>query len=421
MRRHRRFSLALPLSVVAGRQARSIAALDCAGIGQSRDDGGVELGEVHGRKVEALQLRDGKARAVGTFARAPALADLYAALLIDDAGQFAVEAALAGAVFEAGDAIAEDTEAGGAPGADGVAQAGAFLHGELAFFLVAGRHRHNDVDHHGNDQRPGVEGNHQVFTGIEDGRTGRQCRTVDRDGDAIGRETTAETATQQQGLHALIEELAVLGIHQHVVDQFRTRTEQALIGHAGASRVRTAAVLQQAVATAVAFALENLHFAGVQVNAGLASGFHQRHRTGEVGIVGVTGVEAVRTQAIDVGRAVRGGGCGPRGHRAGIGVLGDLAQPATDIQLLAGAAGRRAAVAGQRCALVDRSARGAGQGALIGPAGTGHGAAFDGLGCRAVDAGVGGGYGAAPARIEHGTVVDPDIGLVLHHGRLDKR
>jgi hypothetical protein len=163
MQRRRRSSLALPLSVVAGCQAGGVAALDCAGIGQRRDDGGVELGEVHGRKVEALELRDGEPRAVGTFPRAPALADLHAALLIDDAGEFAVEAALAGAVFEAGDAIAEDAEAGGAPGADGMAQAGPFLHGELAFFLVAGRHRHDDVDDDRNDQRPGVEGNRPGF------------------------------------------------------------------------------------------------------------------------------------------------------------------------------------------------------------------------------------------------------------------
>ena len=206
-----------------------------------------------------------------------------------------------------------------------MAQAGPFLHRELAFVLVAGRHRHDDVDHHRNGERPGIEGDHQAVAGVEHDRTGRQRGAVDGDGDAIGREAPGKAAAHQQRLHALVQKLAVVRVHQHVIDEARTRAEQALVGHAGAGRVGIAAVLEEPVPAFVGLALKDLHVVGVEVHAGFACGFHQRHRTGEVGVVGVAGVEAVRAQAIDVGGAVRGGGGGLGGDRAGVGVLIDFA------------------------------------------------------------------------------------------------
>jgi hypothetical protein len=74
-----------------------------------------------------------------------------------------------------------------------VAQAGPFLHRELAFLLVAGRHRHDDVDHHRDRQGPGIEGDHQTVSRVENGRACGQCRPIDRDGDAIGGEAAAES------------------------------------------------------------------------------------------------------------------------------------------------------------------------------------------------------------------------------------
>jgi hypothetical protein len=74
----------------------------CADVGQRRGDLGVELGEVHAREIERLQLREAEPRAVGVPGTTPAAAELGATLLVEHAGQARVEAAVALGGLQAG-------------------------------------------------------------------------------------------------------------------------------------------------------------------------------------------------------------------------------------------------------------------------------------------------------------------------------
>src|SRR5437764_9133529 len=91
----RSFPLALPVSEVARGYSRGGVARGRACVEDRRRDLRVELGEIHARKVEALQLGHAEATAIGVTrgVAAPGLTDLRSSLFIDDPGQVRVEAA----------------------------------------------------------------------------------------------------------------------------------------------------------------------------------------------------------------------------------------------------------------------------------------------------------------------------------------
>lgn len=57
----------------------------------------INLGEIHYRQVEPRELVDREANALFLFRRPPRLAELHTALLLEDAGELALEAAISGA------------------------------------------------------------------------------------------------------------------------------------------------------------------------------------------------------------------------------------------------------------------------------------------------------------------------------------
>ncbi len=82
----RALQLALPVSEVARRYSRGGVAGGRARVEDRRRDLRVELGEIHARKVEALQLGHAEATAIRVTrgVAAPGLADLRSSLFIDD-------------------------------------------------------------------------------------------------------------------------------------------------------------------------------------------------------------------------------------------------------------------------------------------------------------------------------------------------
>src|SRR5450755_557226 len=107
------FRLALAVAEVARRDSRGGVAHGGARVEDGRGDFRVERGEIHARKVETLQLSNGKATAIGIARRvaAPGLANLRSPLLVDDPRQLRIEAAIRLGPLEAGDALAEDVDA----------------------------------------------------------------------------------------------------------------------------------------------------------------------------------------------------------------------------------------------------------------------------------------------------------------------
>src|SRR5439155_6559489 len=92
----RAFRLALPVSEVARRHSRRGVAGSRTRVEDRRRDLRVELGKIHARKVETLQLSHAEATAIGVARRvaSPTLTDLRSALFVDDPCQVRVEAAI---------------------------------------------------------------------------------------------------------------------------------------------------------------------------------------------------------------------------------------------------------------------------------------------------------------------------------------
>src|ERR1700694_535270 len=143
----RAFQLALPVSEVARRYSRGGVAGGCARVEDRRRDLCVELGEIHARKVEALQLGHTEATAIGVTrgVAAPTLPDLRSPLLVDDPCQMRIEAAIRLRPLEAGDTPAEDIDAARAVIAELNTQARVALH-RRDLLVVAAAHNPGVLD-----------------------------------------------------------------------------------------------------------------------------------------------------------------------------------------------------------------------------------------------------------------------------------